>query len=148
MEAAARGRVDAALRFCRFRCVQSRRTRNLSISELVSRIRTSSATLLDERRSSKGFAGLTQSDGQSTDGQFQKIIVRAHKMPSIACAVSDRSLALFRGSVGYLPALVRTGQGQRARWSCVRTARLYLSGGFAVLGYAKKRKSSITRKFD
>ena len=60
----------------------------------------------------------------------RKIIVRAHKIPSIAGAS-------FRGSVGYLPALVRTGQGQRARWSCVRTARLYLSGGFCSVGAPK-----------
>ena len=121
MEAAARGRVDAALRFCRFRCAcRVEELGNLNVSELVSRIRTTSATLRDERRSNKGFAGLTQSDGQITDGQLQKIIVRAHKMPSIACAVSDRLLALFRGSVGYLPALVRTGQGQRARLSIRR----------------------------
>ena len=91
--------------FVIFRCAcRVEELGNLNISELVSRIRTSSVTLRDERRSNKGFAGLTQSDGQITDGQLQKIIVRAHKMPSIACAVSDRPLALFRGSVGYLPA--------------------------------------------
>ena len=105
MEVAARGRVDAALRFCRFRCAcRIEELGNLNISELVSRMRTSSATLRDERRSNRGFAGLTQSDGQSTDGQLQKIIVREHKIPSIACAVSDCSLALFRGSAGCLPA--------------------------------------------
>ena len=121
VEAAARGRVDAALRFCRFRCAcRVKELGNLNISELVSRIRTSSVTLRDERRSNKGFAGLTQSDGQITDGQLQKIIVRAHKMPSIACAVSDRPGRCFEDLLGIFQLQERTGQGQCARLSIGR----------------------------
>ena len=109
--------------FVVFRCAcRVEQLGNLNISELVSRMRTSSATLRDERRSNKRvhWTPLKVMDKALMDS-YRRSLSEHTKMPSIACAVSDCPLALFRRSVRVSFQLqVRTGQGQ-PRKMVVRT---------------------------